>query len=147
MGEVVRLHGALYAREFGYDMSFEALVAEIVARFVRRFDAARERCWIAELDGTVVGSVFLVRQSPKIAKLRLLIVDPRARGLGLGRRLVRACLHFARRAGYAKLVLWTQSHLDAARRIYETEGFRRVRSEPHRSFGKNLVAETWHLKL
>jgi len=147
MGEVVRLHGALYAREFGYDISFEALVAEIVARFVRRFDPARERCWIAELDGAVVGSVFLVRQSPRIAKLRLLIVDPQARGLGLGRRLVRACLRFARRTGYAKLVLWTQSHLDAARRIYETEGFRRVRREPHRSFGKDLVAETWELEL
>lgn len=147
MGEVVRLHGALYAREFGYDMSFEALVAEIVARFIRRFDPARERCWIAELDGAVVGSVFLVRQAPRIAKLRLLIVDPKARGLGLGRRLVRACVRFARRAGYAQIALWTQSHLDGARRIYETEGFRRVRSEPHRSFGKDLVAETWQLKL
>jgi len=147
MGEVVRLHGALYAREFGYDMSFEALVAEIVARFIRRFDPARERCWIAELDGAVVGSVFVVRKSPRIAKLRLLIVAPKARGLGLGRRLVRACLRFARRAGYAKVVLWTQSHLDAARRIYETEGFRRVRRVPHRSFGKDLVAETWERKL
>ena len=147
MGEVVRLHGALYAREFGYDMSFEALVAEIVARFVRRFDPARERCWIAELDGAVVGSVFLVRQSPRIARLRLLIVDPKARGLGLGRRLVRACMRFARRAGYSRMVLWTQSHLDAARRIYEIEGFRRVRREPHRSFGKDLVAETWELEL
>ena len=147
MGEVVRLHGALYAREFGYDMSFEALVAEIVARFVRRFAPECERCWIAELDGAVVGSVFLVRQSPSVAKLRLLIVDPKARGLGLGRRLVRACLRFARRAGYSKLVLWTQSHLDAARRIYEIEGFQRVRSEPHRSFGKDLVAETWQLDL
>ena len=147
MGEVVRLHGALYAREFGYDATFEALVAEIAAGFLRRYDAARERCWIAELDGAVVGSVFIVRKSPRIAKLRLLIVDPKARGLGLGRRLVNACIRFARRADYAKLVLWTQSHLDAARRIYETAGFRRIGRRRHRSFGKNLVAETWELKL
>ncbi len=147
MGEVVRLHGALYAREFGYDTTFEALVAEITAGFLRHYDAARERCWIAELDGAVIGSAFVVRKSPQIAKLRLLIVDPKARGLGLGRRLVRVCARFARRAGYAKLVLWTQSHLDAARRIYETEGFRRVARTPHRSFGKNLVAETWELRL
>ena len=147
MGEVVRLHGALYAREFGYDATFEALVAEITAEFLRRFDPARERCWIAELDGSVVGSVFLVKKSPTVAKLRLLIVDPKARGLGLGRRLVNACIRFARRAGYAKLGLWTQSHLDAARRIYETEGFLRVARRRHRSFGKNLVAETWELEL
>ena len=147
MGEVVRMHGALYAREFGYDATFEALVAEIAAGFLRHYDAARERCWIAELDGKVVGSVFVVKKSATVAKLRLLIVDPRARGLGLGLRLVRACLRFARRAGYAKLVLWTQSHLDAARRIYETEGFRRVARAPHHSFGKDLVAETWELRL
>ena len=147
MGDVVRLHGALYAREYGYDMSFEALVAEIAAQFVRNFDPARERCWIAEMDGQVVGSVFVVKKSATVAKLRLLIVDPRARGLGLGRRLVRACIRFARRTGYARLVLWTQSHLDAARRIYETEGFRRVARAPHRSFGKDLVAETWELRL
>ena len=147
MGEVVRLHGALYAREFGYDATFEALVAEIAAAFLRSYDAARERCWIADLDGAVVGSAFVVEKSPTVAKLRLLIVDPAARGSGLGRRLVRACIRFARRAGYARLVLWTQSHLDAARRIYETEGFRRIRSKPHRSFGKKLVAETWELRL
>ena len=147
MGRVVQMHGELYAREFGYDATFEALVAEIAARFVRDFDPRRERCWIADLGGEVVGSVFLVRQSPKVAKLRLLIVAPRARGSGLGRRLTRACIRFARRAGYAKLALWTQSHLAAARRIYESEGFRRVSSEPHASFGKRLVGEYWQRRL
>jgi GNAT superfamily N-acetyltransferase len=147
LGRVVALHGALYAREFGYDATFEALVAEIAAGFVRNFDPKRERCWIAEVHGEVVGSVFLVRKSPGVAKLRLLIVGPGARGLGLGRRLTRACIRFARRAGYRKVVLWTQSHLAAARRIYETEGFRLVSREPHRSFGKRLVAETWELAL
>ena len=148
MGEVVRLHGALYAREFGYDMSFEALVAEIAAKFVRRFDPECERCWIAELDGAVVGSVFLVRKSPSVAKLRLLIVDPKARGLGLGRRLVRACIRFARRAGYSKLVLWTQSHLDAARGIYARAGFELVEAEPpSEQFGTISSSETWRLAL
>lgn len=147
MGRVVQLHGALYAREFGYDATFEALVAEIAAGFVRHFDAKRERCWIAAARGEVVGSVFLVKSSATVAKLRLLIVDPGARGLGLGRRLTRACIRFARRAGYRKIMLWTQSHLAAARRIYENEGFRVVSREPHRSFGKRLVAEVWELKL
>ncbi len=147
MGKVVELHGALYAREFGYDMTFEALVAEIVAKFVRDFDPRRERCWIAERGGAVVGSVFAVRQSRTVAKLRLLIVHPGARGAGLGRRLTRACIRFARRAGYRKLALWTQSHLDAARRIYQAEGFRRVAREPHASFGKRLVGEYWELEL
>ena len=146
-GRVVALHGALYAKEFGYDMTFEALVAGIVAGFVRNFDPERERCWIAEMDGEVVGSVFLVRSSPAVSKLRLLIIDPRARGLGLGKRLTRACIRFARRAGYRKMVLWTQSHLAAARAIYQAEGFRRVSTEKHRSFGKRLVAEIWELKL
>lgn len=147
MGRVVVLHGALYAAEYGYDASFEALVAGIVARFVRDFDPKRERCWIAERGGEVVGSVFLVKQSPTIARLRLLIVAPRARGLGIGRRLTRACIRFARRAGYARLALWTQSHLDAARRIYQSEGFHVVRREPHRSFGRRLVGEYWELRL
>ena len=147
MGRVVQLHGELYAREFGYDATFEALVADIVAKYLRGFDRKRERCWIADLGGRVVGSVFLVRESPGIAKLRLLIVDPEARGLGLGRRLTRACLRFARAKGYRRMVLWTQSHLAAARAIYEAEGFRIVRREPHRSFGKRLVGEYWALKL
>lgn len=146
-GRVVALHGELYAREFGYDAGFEALVAGIVAEFVRNFDVRRERCWIAERAGAVVGSVFVVKKSKAVAKLRLLILAPEARGLGLGRRLTRACIRFARRAGYRKLVLWTQSHLDAARAIYQAEGFKRVRAEPHRSFGKRLVGEYWELRL
>ncbi len=147
LGRVVTLHGELYRREFGYDRRFEALVAGIVAEFAERFDPRRERCWIAELNGEVVGSVFLVRKSPTVAKLRLLIIHPKARGLGLGRRLTRACIAFARRSRYRKIVLWTQSHLAAARAIYESEGFRKTASTPHRSFGKRLLAETWELKL
>lgn len=147
LGRVVQLHGELYAREFGYDWTFEALVAEVVAQFARDFDPRRERAWIAELGGEVVGSIFLVKQSPRTAKLRLLILHPGARGRGLGTRLTRACVAFARRKGYRKIVLWTQSHLDAARAIYRGEGFRKKRSQKHRSFGKRLVAETWELKL
>lgn len=147
MGRVVQLHGELYAREFGYDMTFEALVAEIAAGFVRNFDPRKERCWIAEVDGEAVGSVFLVKQSATVAKLRLLILDPRARGQGLGRKLTQACIEFAREKGYRKLVLWTQSHLAAARAIYKAAGFVKKGSEPHRSFGKSLVAETWELDL
>lgn len=147
LGRVVQLHGELYTREFGYDWTFEALVAGIVAQFARDFDARRERAWIAERGGEVVGSVFLVRKSPGVAKLRLLIVHPKARGIGLGGRLTRACLAFARRKGYRKIVLWTQSHLDAARAIYAAEGFRRMRQQKHRSFGKRLVAEVWELRL
>ena len=147
MGRVVQLHGEIYAREFGYDTTFEALVAEIAAGFVRDFNARYERCWIAEMDGEVVGSIFLVRKSPTVSKLRLLIMHPAARGQGLGRRLTRACIAFARRAGYRKIVLWTQSHLAAARAIYEAEGFRKISSEKHRSFGKRLVAEEWELRL
>jgi len=143
MGRVVQLHGELYAREFGYDKRFEALVARIVAQFVERFDAKRERCWIAEMNGEVVGSAFLVRKSPTVAKLRLLIIHPKARGQGLGRRLTRACILFARRAGYRKVVLWTQSHLAAARAIYSAERFNRISSEKHHSFGRRLTAETW----
>lgn len=146
-GRVVALHGELYAREFGYDARFEALVAEIVAGFVRGLRPARERCWIAELRGEVVGSAFLVAQSKAVAKLRLLIVDPRARGRGLGRRLVRACIRFARAKGYRRIVLWTQSHLAAARAIYEAERFRIRQRQPHRSFGRRLVAEVWELRL
>lgn len=146
-GRVVALHGDVYAREFGYDERFEALVAGIVAQFIDNFDARRERCWIAEMNGEVVGSVFLVRQSGSTAKLRLLVLDPKARGLGLGRRLTRACIRGARAAGYRKLALWTQSHLAAARAIYEAEGFRKVSSTKHRSFGKRLVSEEWELRL
>jgi len=147
MGRVVQLHGEIYAREFGYDVTFEALAAEIAAGFVHNFKPKFERCWIAEMDGEVVGSVFLVRKSPTVSKLRLLIIHPKARGQGLGRRLTRACIAFARRAGYKRMMLWTQSHLAAARAIYQAEGFRRVSSDKHYSFGKRLVAEVWELKL
>jgi len=146
-GRVVTLHGELYAREFGYDGRFEALVAGIVAEFIDKFDRRRERCWIAEMKGEVVGSVFLVRKSDTVAKLRLLIIHPKARGQGLGRRLTRACIRFARAKRYKKIVLWTQSHLGAARAIYEAEDFKLKSRQKHFSFGKRLVAETWELTL
>jgi DNA-binding MarR family transcriptional regulator/GNAT superfamily N-acetyltransferase len=147
MGWVVQSHGALYASEYGWDSSFEVLVAEIAAKFLGSFDASRERCWIAELDGAQVGSVFLVRHSDDIAKLRLLLVDPAGRGQGLGRRLVGECVTFARACGYRKITLWTQSILVAARKIYRDAGFVQVASEPHRSFGQSLIGETWEMKL
>jgi DNA-binding MarR family transcriptional regulator/GNAT superfamily N-acetyltransferase len=147
IGWVVSRHGALYAAEYGWDERFEALVAEIGAKFINRFDAARERCWIAELDGEPVGSVFVVKQSPSVAKLRLLLVEPRARGRGLGHRLVRECVDFARAKGYRKLVLWTQSNLAAARAIYKAQGFQLVSTEKHNSFGARLTGEYWELKL
>ena len=147
MGEVVRLHGLLYAQEYGFDQRFEGLVAGIAARFVERYDSKRERCWIAERDGKVVGSVFLVKQREKEAKLRMLLVTPEARGLGLGARLVNECIGFARLARYRKITLWTNSVLVAARHIYEKTGFRLVKRAPHRNFGVDLVSETWELKL
>jgi len=147
MGWVVHRQGLLYAREYGYDERFEALVAEIVAKFVQHYDAKRERCWIAEKDGEVVGSVFVTAKSRTIAKLRLLYVEPAARGLGIGSRLVSECVRFARQAGYKKMVLWTQSELDAARHIYKQAGFRVVEKKRHYSFSKNLVAEIWQLSL
>jgi DNA-binding MarR family transcriptional regulator/GNAT superfamily N-acetyltransferase len=147
LGWVIYRHGALYAQEYGYDERFEALVAEIAARFVQRFDPSGERCWIAERNGEIVGSVFVVRKSKTVAKLRLLLVESHARGLGIGRRLIDECVRFARRAGYRKLILWTQSELDAARHLYVLAGFRRVHRERHHSFGKSLVAETWELPL
>jgi DNA-binding MarR family transcriptional regulator/GNAT superfamily N-acetyltransferase len=146
MGWVTSAHGALYASEYGWDITFEALVAKIAAEFIENFDPAREHCWIAELDGAPVGSVFVVRKTDAIAKLRLLIVDPKARGLGLGKRLVEECLRFARGAGYSSMTLWTQSCLTAARGIYERAGFKLVAEEPHHSFGVDLVGETWDIK-
>ncbi len=147
MGWVVQSHGGRYASEYGFDSSFEALVAEIAAQFLRSFDASRERCWIAELDGAPVGSVFLVRHDDAVAKLRLLLVEPAGRGHGLGKRLVGECIGFARACGYRKITLWTQSILTAARKIYQDAGFVLVASEPHRSFGQNLIGETWQMEL
>ncbi len=147
MGWVVHRHGALYAQEYGWDEQFEALVASIVAAFIRHYDPKRERCWIAAKDAEIVGSVFVVKKTKTVAKLRLLLVEPKARGLGIGARLVSECLRFARQAGYRKITLWTNDVLHAARHIYQKAGFRLVRKEAHQSFGHNLVGETWELTL
>jgi DNA-binding MarR family transcriptional regulator/GNAT superfamily N-acetyltransferase len=147
MGWVVSRHGALYNREFGWNEEIEALTAEIVAEFVRKYDPKCERCWIAERNGGNVGSVFLVRRSDRVARLRLLLVEPSARGLGIGARLVAECERFARQVGYRKITLWTHGNLAAARRVYEQAGYRLTHKQSYTNFGKKLISETWDLAL
>ena len=147
IGWVVSRHGALYAQEYEFDSRFEALVAKVAGEFLAKHDPARERCWIAERDGINLGSVFLVRESDEIARLRLLIVEPAARGLGIGRHLVAECIEFAREAGYRGITLWTNDILVAARAIYQRAGFRLVAGAPHADFGPRMVGEDWDLSL
>ena len=147
MGWVVQRHGALYAQEYGWNEQFEALVAEIVARFVKDYDPRWERCWIAEVDGENAGSIFLVKQAEGVAKLRLLLVEPEARGLGIGNRLVSECIRQAHQMGYQKMTLWTNDVLVAARHIYQKAGFQCIEREPYQGFGHDLVSETWEMML
>jgi GNAT superfamily N-acetyltransferase len=147
MGWVVARHGVTYTRDYGWNERLEGLTAEIVADFIATHDPKRERCWIAERDGENVGCVFLVKRSERVAQLRLLLVEPQARGLGIGARLVAECARFARQAGYRKIMLWTHSILGAARRIYSEAGYRLVATDPHDTFGPMLVGETWELTL
>ncbi len=147
LGWVIHRHGVLYAQEYGWDERFEALVAKIVAEFVASYNPTRERCWIAEMGGEIVGCVFVVQADETTAKLRLLLVEPKARGSGLGTRLVEECIRFARRAGYHKLLLWTNDVLVAARHIYQKVGFTLTAQEPHHDFGPEMVGETWEMDL
>jgi len=147
IGWVIERHGVRYHQEYGWGIAFEALVATVAADFADAHDPARERCWIAELAGDRVGCVFLVRQSDSVAKLRLLLVEPTARGYGVGGRLIDACLAFARQAGYETVSLWTNDVLVAARRLYARAGFRLIHSAPHRDFGPEMIGETWEIAL
>lgn len=147
MGWVVHRHGVLYKEEYGWNEEFEALVAEIVSDFIKKYDSLYERCWIAEMNGEIVGSVFIVKKSDTVAKLRLLLVEPKARGFGLGSRLVEECIKFAKKSGYEKITLWTNSVLVEARHIYKKVGFSLVESEDYHGFGKDLTGETWDLNL
>lgn len=147
MGWVVQQHGEIYAREYGWNSEFEALVADIVGKYLKNFQPDTEKCWMAELDGERVGAVFVVRKSASVAQLRMLILTPEARGLGLGGRLADECIAFARSKGYKKMQLWTNSCLDAARAIYAKRGFRLIKSEPYHGFGHDLIGETWELRL
>ncbi|WP_460060672.1 GNAT family N-acetyltransferase [Streptomyces sp. YKOK-I1] len=147
LGWVVMAHGEIYAREFGWDTGFEALVARLVAGYAAGAASGEQAAWIAEVDGVRAGCVFCVREDDRTARLRMLLVDPRARGLGLGARLVKECLGFAREAGYEAIVLWTNDVLGSALRIYEKQGFELVAEEPHRSFGHDLVGQTWRRRL
>jgi len=147
IGLIAHRHGVLYAREYGWDERFEALVAGILAHFIENFDPARERCWIAERDGQFLGCVFVVEKDKRTAQLRMLLVEPAARGCGLGRQLVGECIRFARLKGYGKMVLWTNSVLDAARHVYQSFGFKLASQGKHRAFGKSLTEQTWQLDL
>jgi DNA-binding MarR family transcriptional regulator/N-acetylglutamate synthase-like GNAT family acetyltransferase len=147
MGWVVQRQGIVYNREYNWDEHFEALVAQIVAKFIENFDPKCERCWIAEKESENVGCVFLIQKSKTIAQLRLLFVEPKARGMGIGKRLVNECTRFACQVGYQRIVLWTNSVLDTARHIYEQEGYKLVEEEPHHSFGSDLVGQNWELAL
>jgi GNAT superfamily N-acetyltransferase len=147
IGWVIERHGALYAEEYGWNAQFEALVAEVAAAFLRKHDPACERAWIAERDGEKLGCIFLVRYDDNTAKLRLLLVEPSARGLGLGKLLVKTCIDFARDVGYTRMILWTNDVLTAARNIYESFGFQLIAEEPNHEFGPPTMAQTWELKL